>query len=64
MGISVLVAGDLAFREAIAAALGCDYTVIETDSASAAADALLAARPALAFVDGQVVGYSHEGCGQ
>ena len=51
MGISVLAAGDLAFREALAAALGSDYALIETDSATAAADALLAARPAVAFVD-------------
>jgi len=51
MGISVLVAGDLAFREALAAALGSDYALIETDSATAAADVLLAARPAVAFVD-------------
>src|SRR2546423_8588164 len=51
MGISFLAAGDLSFREALAAALGKDYGLIETDSVTAAADALLAARPAVAFVD-------------
>jgi putative two-component system response regulator len=51
MAISVLVAGDIAFREAIAAALGQDFTLIETDSVTAAADVLLASRPAVAFVD-------------
>ena len=42
MAISVLVAGDIAFREAIAAALGREYTLVETESVTAAADALLA----------------------
>ena len=51
MAISVLVAGDIAFREAIAAALGSDYALIETDSVNAAAEALLASKPALALVD-------------
>jgi putative two-component system response regulator len=51
MGITVLVAGDAVFREAIATALGSDYVLIETDSVNAAADVLLASRPALAFVD-------------
>jgi putative two-component system response regulator len=51
MAISVLVAGDVAFREAIAAALGSDYGLIEADSVNAAADALLASKPALAVVD-------------
>jgi putative two-component system response regulator len=51
MGISVLVAGDIGFREAVAAALGSDYALIEADSVNAAADALLAAKPALAVVD-------------
>src|SRR5882724_11171692 len=51
MRISVLLAGDLAFREALAAALGGDYGLIEADSVNAAAEALLAARPALAVVD-------------
>src|SRR5207245_2576637 len=41
MAISVLVAGDIAFREAIAAALGREYTLVETESVTAAADALL-----------------------
>jgi putative two-component system response regulator len=51
MAISVLVAGDAAFREALSAVLGSDYVLVETDSVNAAADALLASRPALAFVD-------------
>jgi putative two-component system response regulator len=51
MGISVLVAGDAAFREGLATVLGSDYVLIETDSVNAAADALLASRPALALVD-------------
>src|SRR5256885_16337412 len=51
MAISVLVAGDIAFREAIAAALGREYTLVETESVTAAADALLASKPAVAFVD-------------
>jgi len=38
-------------RETVAAVLGTDYTVIETDSVGAAADALLASKPTLAFVD-------------
>ena len=51
MGISVLVAGDVAFREGIAAALGSGYSLIEADTANAAAEALLAAKPVLAVVD-------------
>jgi len=51
MAISVLVAGDIAFREAIAAALGSDFALIETDSVNAAAEALLASKPTLAVVD-------------
>jgi putative two-component system response regulator len=51
MAFSVLVAGDVAFREAIAAVLGGEYTAIETDSVGAAAEALLASKPAVAFVD-------------
>jgi len=51
MRISVLLAGDVAFRGAIASALGNDYGLIEVDSVNSAADALLAARPALALVD-------------
>jgi len=51
MAISVLVAGDVAFREAIATALGNDYGLIEAESVNAAADALLASKPALAVVD-------------
>jgi putative two-component system response regulator len=51
MRISVLVTGDLAFREALAAALGADYGLIEADSVNAAAEALLAAKPALVVID-------------
>jgi len=51
MGISVLVAGDVAFREGIAAALGTGYSLIEADTVNAAAEALLAAKPVLAVVD-------------
>src|SRR5256712_8414157 len=51
MATSVLVAGDIAFREAIAAALGREYTLVETESVTSAADALLASKPAVAFVD-------------
>ena len=51
MAITVLVAGDAAFRETLAVVLGTDYVLIETDSVNAAADALLASKPALAFVD-------------
>src|SRR5438067_8006882 len=51
MATSVLVAGDVAFREAIAAALGRDYGLIESESVTATADALLASKPVVAFVD-------------
>ncbi len=51
MPISVLVAGDVAFRTALAEVLGRDYAIVETDSVASAADALLASKPAIAFVD-------------
>ena len=51
MQIPVLLAGDAGFRDALGVALGAEYSVIEVDSVLAAADALLASRPALAFVD-------------
>jgi putative two-component system response regulator len=51
MAISVLLAGDLEFRGALVTALGRDYQIIEADSVNEAADALLAAKPYLAFVD-------------
>src|SRR4051812_37558659 len=51
MAISVLVAGDLAFRSALAEALGSDYAIVEAESVVAAAGALLASRAAIAFVD-------------
>src|SRR5437773_5251089 len=51
MQISVLLAGDNSFRQAVGAALDGEYSAIEVDSVNAAADALLAGRPALALVD-------------
>jgi putative two-component system response regulator len=51
MTISVLVAGDQDFRGAVASVLGRDYALIEVDSVNNAAEALLASRPYLAFVD-------------
>ncbi len=51
MAIPVLLAGDLEFRAGLAAALGRDYSIVEVDSVNDAADALLAAKPYLAFVD-------------
>jgi putative two-component system response regulator len=51
MLISVLLAGDARFRSDLAGALGKDYSIVEVDSVNAAADALLAAKPHLAFVD-------------
>jgi len=51
MGVPVLLAGDRDFRAAIAGVLDGEYSFIEVDSAASAADALLAARPYLAFVD-------------
>jgi putative two-component system response regulator len=49
--LSVLLAGDLEFRIAVAAALGTGYSFVEVETVNAAADALLAAKPSLAFVD-------------
>jgi len=51
MSISVLVAGDSRFRAGVAFALGNGYALVEADSVTSAADALLASKPALAFVD-------------
>jgi putative two-component system response regulator len=51
MPIPVLLAGDLDFRAAVGDALGRDYSVVEVDAVNEAADALLAARPALVFID-------------
>ncbi len=51
MQIPVLLAGDANFRAAVGSALGPEYSVVEVDSVHSAADALLAAKPALAFVD-------------
>ena len=44
-------AGDVSFRSALAEALGSGHDIVEADSVVAAAGALLAARPAIAFVD-------------
>jgi putative two-component system response regulator len=51
MAISVLVAGDVPFRSALAAALGSEYAIVEAESVLAAAGALLASRATIAFVD-------------
>ena len=51
MAIPVLLAGDADFRAAVGDALGPDYSVVEVDSVQDAAEALAAARPAVAFVD-------------
>ena len=51
MGVSVLLAGDHEFRAVLARALGPGYGFVEADSVAAAADALLAGKPAIAFVD-------------
>src|SRR5258708_13323574 len=51
MPISVLLAGDREFRAALAEALAGDYGLVEVDSVLAAADALLASRAYVAFVD-------------
>ena len=51
MPISVLLAGDDEFRAALAAALGDEYALVEADSVGRAADALLAAKVGMAFVD-------------
>jgi putative two-component system response regulator len=51
MAVSVLLAGDVGFRGAVANALGVGYAFIEADSVQSAADALLASRPMLAVVD-------------
>src|SRR4051812_4740689 len=51
MAISVLVAGDLHFRGVLAEVLHREYAIVESESALEAADAMLAARPAIAFID-------------
>src|SRR5207302_8787710 len=51
MAISVLLAGDQDFRAALGSVIGGDYSFIEVDSVAKAADALLASRPHLVFVD-------------
>ncbi|HUJ26900.1 MAG TPA: HD domain-containing phosphohydrolase [Myxococcales bacterium] len=48
---SVLLSGDREFRAVVAAALGDGYGIVEVDTVQAAADALLAGRPSIAFVD-------------
>src|SRR3954464_5798102 len=50
MAISVLVAGDLHFRGVLAEGLHREYAIVESESALEAADAMLAARPATAFI--------------
>lgn len=51
MAVPVLLAGDREFRAVMAHALGHGYGIVEVESVSAAADALLAGKPAIAFVD-------------
>jgi putative two-component system response regulator len=51
MRASVLLAGDLEFRSAVARALGNSYDLVEADSVQSAAEALLAGRPSVAVVD-------------
>ena len=51
MGAKLLIAGDSAFRIAIEEAVGPGHAVVEASSVSAAAEALLASRPDIAFVD-------------
>ena len=51
MTVSVLLAGDRAFRAAIGDALGPGHSVVEVESVAGAAQALLAAKPQVAFVD-------------
>jgi putative two-component system response regulator len=49
--LRILLAGDPAFRTGVGEALGAAWDVVEAGDVSAAADALLAARPAAALVD-------------
>ena len=49
--LSVLLAGDRAFRSSLAEALGSQYSLIEVDAVRAAAEALLASRPHLCVID-------------
>ena len=51
MVASVLLAGDVEFRSAVARALGGSYGYVEADSVQSAAEALLASRPSIAVVD-------------
>ena len=51
MPLFVLLAGDKEFRTVVAAALGPGFGVVEADTVQAAAEALLAGRPSIAFVD-------------
>ena len=49
--LRILLAGDPAFRSGVATALGAWWTVVEAANVSDAAQALLAARPAVAILD-------------
>src|SRR5918911_584367 len=47
----ILISGDSAFRSGVGVALGTSWTVLEAANVAEAADALLAARPAVVMVD-------------
>ena len=47
----ILISGDPAFRSGVGVALGTSWTVLEAANVTEAADALLAARPAVVIVD-------------
>jgi putative two-component system response regulator len=47
----ILISGDSAFRSGVGVALGTSWTVLEAANVAEAADALLAARPAVVIVD-------------
>ena len=51
MALPLLVAGDVEFRSVLGRQLGTEYSILEVDSATAAADMLLASRPYAVFVD-------------
>jgi putative two-component system response regulator len=51
MAVQLLLAGDAAFREGLAGALGPGYALLEASGVVEAADLLLATRPEIVFVD-------------
>ena len=60
--LRILLAGDPAFRSDVAIALGNWWTVVEASNVSDAAEALLAARPAVAVLDLRPGGDGHAVC--